>query len=284
MEALARKGAQARTLYRCRGLHVAGQLCCVMGRYDEAREHLEDSLSIARDTGNDERHAAVLQPLGMACVGQGDLARARFYAEDAVALTQVLGDKRQLAAATNALAQLHRMEGELETAAPLFETVIQLARDLGDQQSIAIGLLNLSMVLICQSSNQQARGALIEVVRIAEEIGSKPVSQSALEVSAALCVVETEHALAARFLGAAEAEACRIGLQRDPEDEAFLAPFIERAKEALGVERFTRLENTGRPLGHADALAELHAWLRGSATYSGYADPADPAPSRPPAP
>ncbi len=50
--ALARPGTQGRTLERSRGLFEAGQLCGFMGRYEEAKALLDESLNIARDLGD----------------------------------------------------------------------------------------------------------------------------------------------------------------------------------------------------------------------------------------
>ena len=76
-EALARPGAEARNLDRCKALFGAGWLDCYMGRYEEAQRHLEESLAIAREIGDKRRVAAGLQPLAMAFLGQGDLGTAR---------------------------------------------------------------------------------------------------------------------------------------------------------------------------------------------------------------
>src|SRR6266508_5450052 len=68
------------------GLFNAGQLGCWMGRYEEARAYLEESLEIARGIGDKGRIAQVLQPLGMASLGQGDSAAARQYLNEGLAL------------------------------------------------------------------------------------------------------------------------------------------------------------------------------------------------------
>ena len=70
------------------------------GRYKEAREYLEESLSIAREIDDTTRIAAALQPLGMASLGEGDAAQARRYLEESVTLARQQGNKRELAAAT----------------------------------------------------------------------------------------------------------------------------------------------------------------------------------------
>jgi predicted ATPase/class 3 adenylate cyclase len=87
-EALARPGASPRNIDRCRGLLTAGQLHYVMGEYREARDRLEESLSIARELGDGRSIAGVSQSLGMADYAQGDLAAARTHLSEALALAR----------------------------------------------------------------------------------------------------------------------------------------------------------------------------------------------------
>jgi predicted ATPase/class 3 adenylate cyclase len=262
VEALARTGAQERSLARCRGLFGAGQVCCFMGRFADATKYLEECLAIARELNDKGRIAAALQYLGMAAQREGDLATARGHLEEALALAQAQGNKRELAAAFNNLAQLDRAEGLLETAEPLYEKVLALARELGDRETIAIALLNLAMVAVGRRSPDRARRMLLEVLEIAEETGAKRVGQSWLDVCAGLASFNREYEVAARFYGAAEAQTTQTQLQRDPTDEAFLAPFISHAREALGAERYATAKNAGRELSYEQAFGEAREWLK----------------------
>ena len=262
VESLSRPGAQQRDSLRCRTLFDAGQLGSSMGRYEEARGHLEESLAIARDMGDKQRVAAALQPLGQVSLGQGDLAAARRHSEEALFLAQELGDKRSIAAALTALAQFHRVEGDLDSAEPLYEKVLTIARDLRDSESIAICLLNLAMVSIGRGAGDCARGMLLEVLAIVDEIGSKPAGQSMLEVCAGLAALRDEWDQAARFFGAAGAQMDRSGLQRDPADEAFLAPLIAKARGIAGSAAFAATEAAGRALSYEEAISEARDWLK----------------------
>ena len=261
LEALARPGAQQRTLERCRVLHGAGQSSFFMGRFGDAQGFLEEGLSIAREIGDKGRAAMILEELGSVATGQGDLVIARGYFEQALNLAEEQGNKRALAAANNALAQLCRMEGDLDTAEHLYRKMLVLARSIEDRESIAIGLLNLAMVAIGRGTGAAARDMLQEVLAIAVEIGSKPAGQSALEVAAGLAALQQEWARAARLFGAAEAQTAQTGLQRDPADEVFLAPLMAQARVALGTARFDAAETSGRALGYEDAVAEVQGWL-----------------------
>ncbi len=258
-EALARPSR--RTPQRCRALFAAGQLGFYMGRYGESRKHLEESLAIARELGDTSRIAGALQPLGMACLGEGHFATARTHLEEALGLERELGNKRNLAAAMTALAQLHRIEGALDTAELLYRNVLDLARETDDGDSRAIGLLNLAMVAICRRSTDQARDMLVEVAGFAEATGSHRVGLSLLEVSAGLCALTSDWTHAARLFGAAESQNATTGMHRDPADDAFLAPLMDKTRNALGSPAFGSAEQAGRALSYVQALAEAREWL-----------------------
>jgi tetratricopeptide (TPR) repeat protein len=261
MAALARPGTQARTLDRSRGLFEAGQLCGFMGRYEEAKALLEESLAIARELGDRPHIAKALRPLAMTVSGLGDLGAARRYVEEAVELACELGDKRGLATAVNGLAQIHRVEGSLDLAQPLYEQALALARDIGDREKAAIALLNLAMVWIGRGARDRAHAALAEAIAIALALGNRPVGQGALDVATGFAAWQGEHERAARWFGSAQAQMAQTGLQRDATDQAFLGPLVERSRAALGADVFAAAERDGAALGYDEAIEEVRAKL-----------------------
>ncbi|MEW5881831.1 MAG: adenylate/guanylate cyclase domain-containing protein [Pseudomonadota bacterium] len=261
IEALARPQAQASGLSRCRGLAVAGQFYFYRGQYREARRYLADSLAVAREMGDPARVASALQPLGMACLGDGDLRSARAHLEEAVELSARHSDERSLGAALNALAQLCRVEGRIDEAQVLSDRVLAIFRMLGDRDSIAIAQLNKAMLAISRGATAGVANMLVEVLDIAIAIGSKPVGQSALEVASAYACLRGDAATAARFFGAAEAQAQRTGLRRDPADDAFLRPIVLRIRSALGDAAYADAERLGRILPYEEAIGAARDWL-----------------------
>ena len=263
LEALARVPATLRTLDRCRALHTAGQTSLFMGNVGAAREYLEESLSIAREIGDKERTAMVLEELGYAAMGQGDLVTARRYGEQALELARGQTNKRALASAISALAQMCRMEGDVDKAEALNVESLALVRVLGDRDSIAIGLLNLAMVAVSRGADERVRTMLLEALAIAGDIGSIPAGQGALEVAAGLAAQRKDWDRAARIFGAAEAQVARTSLQRDPADEAFLAPLMAQTRAALGSSAFEAAAYAGRMQGYEETLADVRRWLEG---------------------
>ena len=264
-EALEHPRAAARDFLRCRGLFDAGQLCSFMGQYGIARTYLEQSLAIAREIDDRQRIASVLQPLGMVALGRGDVEAARGYLSEALSMAREIGNRREVAAALNALAQLHRVTGDLDAAEPLYRQVQEITHELGDYETTAIALLNLAMVAIARGDAADGRVLLGETLRILDRIGSLPIGQSLIEVSAGLAALQEEWAQSARYFGIAEADAQRTGIHRDPADEAFLAPRIQAAREALGSDGFIAAEAAGRALSYESGIEEVRRWLEGGA-------------------
>jgi predicted ATPase/class 3 adenylate cyclase len=269
VEALARTRSGDHSELRCRALFDAGQMACYMGRYREGQALLEESLAIARDLGNPTRIAAALQPLAMACLGQGDAAAAQQHLQEALELVRAQGSKHDLAAALNAMAQVHRTRNALDAAVPLYEQVVELARESGDRETVAFGLLNLAMASIGRGTSGRVPAILMEALTIADDNRSKPAAQSVFEVAAGWAAARGDWQRAARLFGVAEAHAEATGLRRDPADEAFLAPLIDRARAALDAQAFAGADAAGRALGRDEAIAEVRAWVAQVASQRG---------------
>ncbi len=261
VEALERPGTQARDAARSKALFEAGQLLFYMGRHGEARGTLEESLAIARELDERDLVALALQPLGGAALGQGDFEAARRFLDEALALAREGGNARELAAALNALAQLHRVGGRPDAAEPLLRQALAIARELGDRETVAIALLNLAMVGAVDGCSGEADRGVLEAMAIAAELLSQPLAQSTLEACAGLAALRGQWIPAARFFGAAEAQAGKTGLHRDPADEAFLAPLVAKARGALGASAFEAAQRAGQELAEAQATQEARAWL-----------------------
>jgi predicted ATPase/DNA-binding winged helix-turn-helix (wHTH) protein len=267
--ALARTGAQVRNVKRCLALFAAGQIETFMGQYGEGRIHLEESLAIADEVGEQDRRGSITTTLALAALGQGDHIAAQAYFEKAIDLSRESGNKRELAASLNGLAQLKRMQGALDAADRLYQQALALMRELVDWQSSAFILLNLAIVAVGRKAKMPARESLQAVLAISVEMQSKPIGQCALDVCAALAALWGDWKRAARFFGVVDAQMGETGYQRDPADEAFVAPKITQARKVLGTETFDRANSDGRGLSYDDAINEANVWLTSLADRGG---------------
>jgi tetratricopeptide (TPR) repeat protein len=251
-----------------------------MGRYAEAQGLLEDSLSIARMVGNDERITMALHSLGEQFYAQGMPAEARKYIEEALPLARRLEHKIPLVAVLAGLAGLNRLERKLDAAEALYRESLPVARDLGDFSDIVVGLINLACISIARGSRDPPGEMLLEALEYAERMGSKALGASVLHISAGLAASTGEWRRAAQLRGAATAQCEQIGFHVDPLDEEFLVPLIAKAREALGPETFAASEAAGRSLSYGAALAEVRACL-GEAGTTSTEDCTEPARSEP---
>jgi predicted ATPase len=264
-EVLARDGLRARDDWRCMALFAAGQFNHFLGRYIAARGHLSECLDIAREIGSTAIVARVLQPLGSTLVALGEYAPARACLEEALALARQQGDPREVALAVNAMTMLFRTERRPLDALQHARRSVELAREIGDPYVVGLGLLNWAMLCVEEGSLQDAIPMVCEVLELVTSTGSEPLAQSALEVCAGLAAAIQDWPEAAVFYGAAESRRERHLQRRAPADEAFLSPFMEAARNALGSAGFDEHALSGRSRPRESDLARALAWLRGLA-------------------
>ncbi|HET7402112.1 MAG TPA: hypothetical protein VFJ62_10035, partial [Usitatibacter sp.] len=139
-----------------------------------------------------------------------------------------------------------------------------IARRMGDRESEAVALLNLAMASSGMPPHACAR-LLLQALQGAEAIGSRYVGLSVLDVAAGLAAATGAWERAARYFGAAQAQAASAGVHRDPADDAFLAPRIERARAALPAAAFQLAETAGAALSYEDVIADVRDWLETTA-------------------
>ncbi len=87
-----------------------------MGRYGEAKDHGETSLSIAKEIGDKGREAEARRLLGWVFGALGNRATAKEHMQESLALSRQLGNKRQLSKALSGLADLRLVEAKLDEA------------------------------------------------------------------------------------------------------------------------------------------------------------------------
>jgi non-specific serine/threonine protein kinase len=240
LESVPERGRQ-----RARTLYDAGQMGYFMGLFVEARAQLEECLGIAREIGDKVLIGLALQPLGLACAGAGDPSAARPYLEEAIepraraggAASRGRGGDRARAAASRG--RRHRIRRALVRARGLPRPRPQRSdgrRDRAAQPCDGRGRP--------QEGRTRARRARRGARYRALDRFQAPGPERAGSVRGLAASLE-DWQRAASFYGAAEAEASRTGIRRDPADEAFLAPHIERARASAGAEAVRRAREPG---------------------------------------
>ena len=117
------------------------------------------------------------------------------------------------------------------------------------------------MVSIGRGAKDRAREILMEALGIAERIRSKAAGRAALDVAVGLAALLADWEPSARLYGAAQAQLEETGIHREIADEAFLAPLIAKARDAMGDEAFRSTAACGAALTYEEAIAEARNWL-----------------------
>ncbi|MEO5735429.1 MAG: winged helix-turn-helix domain-containing protein [Rubrivivax sp.] len=240
---------------------AAGQIAFRMGRYAESLAHADTGLRIAVTQGDAEQVAA---NLGLRAKGLQSTGRARealLQYEQACAVARTLENTAWLGNALNNLAELHRGEGNLGCAQTCYEEAIGIARRRQSPEGIFVPLCNLARLSLSSGDSQRAQSLLLESLELASGAELKGMGEDVLEVAAGLASERRQFDQAARFAGAALARMRESGSQREPVDEAFVAPFLDRACSALGQAEFNAAQAEGGVWGHEVAILQVRRWL-----------------------
>ncbi len=259
-EAAARGGARLPTRERARVLSDVGQLRNYRGEHADALAVLEESLLIGRALGDQQRVAAVLQPLCVALAGVGRYEHALAKGEEAIQLAALLGDEAGRVSALNMLAQAcFRPLARWVEAEQHFRDALAGARRLGNAEFETVILLNLAMLGISAARADEAGQWLTAALRLAARREDAMAGPVALAVAATWCAQDRRWRDAARLFGAANAAMALAGLQLDPSDLAFVEPYRQQARAALRPGEYDSIGLAGQQLGLAQALNEALA-------------------------
>ncbi|HEY4190531.1 MAG TPA: tetratricopeptide repeat protein [Candidatus Limnocylindrales bacterium] len=160
---------------RRKALSGAGLLASFQGDYRLAEAYLRESLAIAREQGDVEAEAIVLNWLGTNAYGAGDLKAAEAFASESLAMRRRIGDPVGIALALNALGGVRHFRGDLDSAREMFieSLALKQAQPAVNANGIAVSLTNLGLVERDAGHPEAAEAAFKEALDIWERTGDK---------------------------------------------------------------------------------------------------------------
>jgi tetratricopeptide (TPR) repeat protein len=156
----------------CWALGCQGWYSMRLGRSEQAITFCRRSLDLARQLGDPELKAMVLDALGAAYLSHGDLAAARDYLEQCVNLAAEIDHHVQWGA-QSMLARIALIRGDLAQARQHMQVSLALSRKRGDLWSIAGTLRGLASVLIADDELDEAESLLQESLTLQQTIGQR---------------------------------------------------------------------------------------------------------------
>ena len=278
------------TAERARASIAAGLLAYHQADYAVAVSHLQGGLDQCRERGDEADVARALTALALARTRAGDLAPALHLAEEALAayrrlddeagvgrsletlgrvlwirgdyeqararlqesrvVARRLGARDVVARASQGLGYVALADGDLETADALLEESLAEFRELGDRWWALRGMCALGHVAARRGAHAAARLRFAPGHELARELGDPMLEAACLEGLAGA----HGPALSARLLGASEGLRQRAGAAWPAFVQADCERSADRARRALGEQRFAAEWGRGRAMGAAEIL------------------------------
>jgi DNA-binding CsgD family transcriptional regulator len=217
---------------------------------------LDAAIAAARRTDQNGLLSEALSMASIAANMAGDRAAARRLLGEADATAAILG--QAYPPGLVAVLQARSLDGffaaDLGTVREAAGLGARLARETGDLYALGIMLLNLGSAALLAGDLGESEPLFAEALRIARQLDDRVAQFYLLSAFGCHAAQAGRARLAARLIGAAEAERAGAAANVMP----FLAPALTRATEsaaaALGSARFAAESDAGRHLGRQAAI------------------------------
>jgi predicted ATPase len=240
---------------RARVLVAAAELAAEHGDYETGRRFYEESASLFRQAGEDERAASALIRVGDCVYALGDVPTARSLLEQAVELSRSLDRPRLTAAVIANLAELSRAEGDYTESRRLQEAALAMLAATGDENSVkeTIVRTNLGNTLVRLGELEAATAILADTLATCQQVVYTEVPLLLIGlagVAGALGRAER----AARLLGAADHIIDDLGAKLWPADRLDYEHHLATARAQIDEATFARAHREGWLLSLDDTV------------------------------
>lgn len=251
------KAPAAGSRLRAKALYSLGNLNRFQGEFETAKPNLEESLRLARETGDENYISLSLWALGMLKIERSDLEGAKVLIEESLAIAREMKDRQHISLRLTGLGEIARTQGDYQAARDFYEEALTLAREESSKYYIAIHTSNLAYTACLLGDYQAAVSYTLECLEVSEVLGDKRNMGITLSIFGGLAVIAGETEKAARLWGAAQGIFDAIGFKLVKVDQEFNERYISRCREIIGDEAFEAAFQTGRamPLKEAMSLA-----------------------------
>jgi predicted ATPase/DNA-binding CsgD family transcriptional regulator len=276
MERALRRGQQAPTPARARGLVGAGWLARYQGDVDASEAWLLEALDVARIVGDRLSEARALRGLGQTDLERGTYERAAARTGEALALFQehersVAGGPQYVSATYADLGKIALARGDAAGATAHLEEALRRQRALGYGWGLGDTLRLLGDLARDRGDYEGALACYGESLTVAEDHGDARYLSQPVTGVASVAVLFGQPDRAARLYGAAAALRKEIGVPVAAWERLTYERNVAAARVALSPEVFTAAWAAGEALPFASIITETlatHADLRSAGPQS----------------
>ena len=148
-----------------------GIVCWEQGKFSEAQDRLNESLSLAKETGERWYEASAGEFFGVVAHEQGDYPGARQHLSSALAIFQKLGDPSMIAHVLSYLGRTMRVLGEYSEAEKLLRASVEIAREIDYRAGVGLALDALGLLMSAQDRHAEALALFSESSSLFREVG-----------------------------------------------------------------------------------------------------------------
>jgi tetratricopeptide (TPR) repeat protein len=235
-----------------------------LGDNAAAGRHWQETIDLARVSGDDVVRAHALPGVGVVALAVGDLQNAEAAFIEALPLAAEVGVEAEWARALTCiwLGTVHLLRGDNAAASAEIQRGLHSARRRGDRLTSYIALYNLSQVALAEGDYPKARSHLCEGIKLSRETRDAANLAYFFDALSVVEGAEDRFQRAAILLGAAqtmrEAAGADVYSYYRP-DEARKEHQADRARLVLGADTFDDALDAGRVLQLDNAVDLLSA-------------------------
>jgi tetratricopeptide (TPR) repeat protein len=224
-----------------------GRLVFLHGHYDHARELLEESVKLLRQTDEQVELARALNQLSK-------LANNLDYAHESLEIFMRLDNKRGIAWVLNTLGEEARLADDHEAALGYYEQSLSLYETFNYHIMLASVYANLGDTVLTLGDIQRAKALFKAGLTSANQISS-PI-KCAYNLAGLACVAVSlgRYERAAHLVGYIDQLNIETGVQFDPIDMRSLERYIVILKDKLSPQRYEILYEQGRGMTLEQAI------------------------------
>jgi non-specific serine/threonine protein kinase len=231
------------------------------GHYAEANRHLAEALTILRQLDDRQALARALSRFGFLQYLEGDHESARVTLEEGLTVAHDTNDRAMVAEILDKLGQMCHSDGDLDGAVGLFQQAAAIWRELGQGHWLAMTLNNMGSSQVLRGELGEARAHLAEALGLAQRMGNRRRMAFTLSSVATLAALDGDPADAVRFDTVSIRAVAEMGILRVPPRTPLRARVMERAQEFLSAEALAAAIEAGSATSLEHAVREAVAWL-----------------------
>jgi predicted ATPase/DNA-binding SARP family transcriptional activator len=250
---------------RASALNALGTIYARQGDFPRAIEHLEAAVESAQQVGEPTSLSTAMYQLAGVLIDEGrDIARALSLLEKCLESARKHGLAVIESMTLAALGVAYALTGEYARAAELLPEALRMQREMNTTMAIGWTLQYLGFLAYQQADYTRAAQYFVESLDAAPHGGASYIIPASLEGIAGVASMRRRPELAARLLGAAEAQREAIKLHRPPIEHALYDRILTTVRAQLAEDILRQAWQAGRALSAEQAIAEAEAFAQSS--------------------